>query len=108
MPAEASSIQCAVRCPDGSRCSIKLRRSDPLAALFWLVDAQASIPAGVEFALVTSFPRRRFLRPARPSASRAQLQPQPQAEAQPQEESTMESAGLVDSSQQAFFVELLR
>lgn len=83
-------IDCVARLPDGSRCTARLPSTAPLLALFWLVDAratEAAMPAGREFALTTSYPRRRFVRPADESA-------------------TLQSEGLGDAPQQAFFVEL--
>jgi hypothetical protein len=83
-------IDCVARLPDGSRCTARLPSTAPLLALFWLVDAratEAAVPAGREFALTTSYPRRRFVRPADESA-------------------TLQSEGLGDAPQQAFFVEL--
>ena len=83
-------IDCVARLPDGSRCTTRLPSTAPLLALFWLVDAraaEAAVPAGREFALTTSYPRRHFVRPADESA-------------------TLQSEGLGDAPQQAFFVEL--
>ena len=89
-------VSCAVRFPDGSRCTFSLRASAPLAALFWSVDARGpppGLPEGrVEYALATQYPRRRW---ERPRSGDSALPHGP----------TLREAGLADSRQQAFFVE---
>ena len=101
-----SLVQCVVRCPDGSRAAARLPPTAPLAALFWLVDARAvdaALAAGSEFALATQFPRRRFVRPC--STGDAGVA-DGGADAAADGLSLMD-AGLGESPQQAFFVELL-
>ena len=85
-------VKCAAKLPDGSRASFELPSDAPLAALWWSIDAKGELPGlppGRDYALATSYPRRRFLRPADGAA---------QAE-------TLRSSGLADAAQQAFFVE---
>lgn len=86
---EAMVITCAFKLPDGGRCTGSLSADAPLLALWWTLDAGGHAPPGRDFALATSFPRRRLLRPVS------------------QAEDTLRTAGLADSKQQAFFVELL-
>jgi hypothetical protein len=97
-------IECVVRCADGSRCSFSLSADAPLAALFWMVDVRAtSLPKG-EYALATTFPRRRFLRPVDHDDHDAQMQA---VQGRPHELPTLSSEGLADAPQQAFFMEAL-
>jgi hypothetical protein len=83
-------ISCAVRLPDGARHTFSLSSGAPLAALWWSLESSGDIhrlPA--EFALCTSFPRKRFVRPDNAAGAA----------------STLASSGLADSMQQAFFIE---
>lgn len=60
---------CAVRLPNGSRCKLRLRQSDPLITLWWLVESEwlkepsdhPLLPS--DFSLSTGFPRKLFRRP---------------------------------------------
>ena len=91
-PGEGQSrIECVVRLPDGARCSASLAATAPLKALFWMVDAAGSLGAA-DYALATTYPRRRFARPPDGSASGG-------------EGATLLSEGLASESRVAFFVE---
>jgi hypothetical protein len=63
---EEAALQCAVRRPDGTRGTARLRPEEPLLALWWLAEAEApageALPPG--FRLATGFPRRLLERPA--------------------------------------------
>ena len=89
-------VECVVRCPDGSRCAAPLPAGAPLAALFALVEARWVEAPGApqlppDFALATTFPRRRIARPAA---------------AGEEPPTTLRDAGLADSRQQMFLVEM--
>jgi hypothetical protein len=65
---EAGLATCAVRLPNGARCELRLGPSDPLLALWWLVEAEYSEAGGevllpTDFGLSTGFPRRSLRRP---------------------------------------------
>ena len=89
-----------MRLPDGSRCSAALRGDAPLAALFWLVDARApaAVRSGRDFALATTFPRRRFLRPEDDEDHGQERGPLRR---------TLATEGLAGEGRLAFFAELL-
>ena len=80
--AGAGSVQCVVRCPDGSRCVRRMRAADGVSLLFALVEAEYVEPEGgaplpAAFSLAAQFPRRVLLRPdggtAGPSLAEAGL-----------------------------------
>lgn len=65
---EAGLAACAVRLPNGARCELQLGPSDPLLALWWLVEAEsfeadADAPLPLDFGLFTGFPRTSLRRP---------------------------------------------
>lgn len=67
-PVEEERAACAVRLPNGARCELRLGPSDPLLALWWLVESEytetdddALLPR--DFSLSTGFPRRSLRRP---------------------------------------------
>ena len=101
---KCAMIDVVVRCPDGSRYARQLRADSPLVAVFWIVDTQATasaIPDGRDFALATSYPRRRFLRPSEPQ------EPSQQQEQFFSGSITLLSSGLAATAQLTFFVDLL-
>ena len=89
---DGERVSCVAKLPDGSRVAFSLRGSAPVAALWWSIEAQsqgdvAGVPPGRDYALVTSYPRRRLVRPAEGVGQ------------------TLSEAGL-KGPQEAFFLEL--
>lgn len=93
--ADPVRVACAVKLPDGTRCTFNVASCAPLMALWWSVDVQ--VGGGMrDYALVTSYPRRKLLRPScYPRLGSTEDTP------------TLRSEGLAEPPQQAFFVEAL-
>ena len=94
----AAAVDVAVRCADGARLTARFASDAPLAALFWLVEAEAAVPPDGRFRLAASFPRRVLERPEAADRYDAASAPPPLAAA-------LEAAGLGGTAQLALMVE---
>ena len=97
----APAVDVAVRCADGARLTARFASDAPLAALFWLVEAEAAegaAPPDGRFRLASSFPRRVLERPEAADGYDAAAAPPPLAAA-------LEAVGLGGTAQLALMVE---
>ena len=108
MAADPVRVSCAVKLPDGRRCTFNVPSGAPLTALWWSVDAQGFGGGNADYALVTSYPRRRLLRPTTyPMLTRTTDISDAAADASSTAGPTLRSEGLAEPAQQAFFLEML-